>query len=308
MKVLRSEYTGDPTFLARFRAEAQHAASLSHPNVAAVFDYGEETAQDGTGETLAYLVMELVEGEPLSALLAREGALDTATTLSILRQTAFALGEAHRAGMVHRDVKPGQHPGAPRRQREDHRLRHRLVGAQRRADPHRPGHRHPPVPLAGAGRGPAGHPGERRLRPRAHRVRVPHRAPRLRRRQRRHHRAQAGAAGPRAAARRVADRRPDADRPRRGRRIRPPASPTARPSSPRSRTSSPAARSRPRRRRRPSTCRARPCPPRRRGRTPGPCALPVVSSGRPRPGAGARSVSSSCPSSGCWSGRGSPRA
>jgi serine/threonine-protein kinase len=107
VKVLRSEYTGDPTFLARFRAEAQHAASLSHPNIAAVFDYGEEIAQDGTGETLAYLVMELVEGEPLSALLAREGALPPATTLSLLRQTAFALAEAHHAGMVHRDVKPG---------------------------------------------------------------------------------------------------------------------------------------------------------------------------------------------------------
>ena len=107
VKVLRSEYTGDPTFVARFRAEAQHAASLSHPNTAAVFDYGEATAQDGTGETLAYLVMELVGGEPLSNLLAREGSLDTETTLSILRQTASALGDAHRAGMVHRDVKPG---------------------------------------------------------------------------------------------------------------------------------------------------------------------------------------------------------
>ena len=107
VKVLRSEYTGDPSFLDRFRAEAQHAASLSHPNIAAVFDYGEEIAQDGTGETLAYLVMELVEGEPLSALVAREGPLDTATTLSLLRQTAFGLGEAHGAGMVHRDVKPG---------------------------------------------------------------------------------------------------------------------------------------------------------------------------------------------------------
>ncbi len=107
VKVLRSEYTGDPSFLARFRAEAQHAASLSHPNVAAVFDYGEETAQDGTGETLAYLVMELVDGEPLSALLAREGALDAETTLQLLQQTAFALAEAHRMGLVHRDVKPG---------------------------------------------------------------------------------------------------------------------------------------------------------------------------------------------------------
>jgi hypothetical protein len=107
VKVLRSEYTGDPTFVARFRVEAQHAASLSHPNIAAVFDYGEEIAQDGTGETLAYLVMELVEGEPLSTLLSREGPLGTTTTLSLLRQTAFGLGEAHRAGMVHRDVKPG---------------------------------------------------------------------------------------------------------------------------------------------------------------------------------------------------------
>jgi serine/threonine-protein kinase len=107
VKVLRSEYTGDPTFLARFRAEAQHAASLSHPNIAAVFDYGEEIAQDGTGETLAYLVMELVEGEPLSTLVAREGPLSTEATLSLLRQTAFGLGEAHKAGLVHRDVKPG---------------------------------------------------------------------------------------------------------------------------------------------------------------------------------------------------------
>src|SRR3954449_7096442 len=107
VKVLRSEYTGDPTFLARFRAEAQHAASLSHPNIAAVFDYGEVTAEDGSGETLAYLVMELVEGEPLSAVLRREAPLDTTATLSVLRQAAFALAEAHRAGMVHRDVKPG---------------------------------------------------------------------------------------------------------------------------------------------------------------------------------------------------------
>jgi serine/threonine protein kinase len=107
VKVLRSEYTGDPTFLARFRAEAQHTASLNHPNIACVFDYGEVTASDGTGETLAYLVMELVDGEPLSSLLRRAGRLDAETTLSLLRQTAFGLAEAHRAGLVHRDVKPG---------------------------------------------------------------------------------------------------------------------------------------------------------------------------------------------------------
>jgi serine/threonine-protein kinase len=107
VKVLRSEYTGDPTFRARFRAEAQHAAGLSHPNIAAVFDYGETEATDGSGETLAYLVMELVEGEPLSAVLQREGRLSAAVTLSLLEQTASALAEAHRVGLVHRDVKPG---------------------------------------------------------------------------------------------------------------------------------------------------------------------------------------------------------
>jgi len=107
VKVLRSEFTGDATFLARFRAEAQNAAALSHPHIACVFDYGETVAEDGSGETLAYLVMELVEGEPLSAVLRREAPLDVAATLSVLRQTAFALADAHRVGMVHRDVKPG---------------------------------------------------------------------------------------------------------------------------------------------------------------------------------------------------------
>ena len=107
VKVLRSEYTGDPLFRARFRAEAQHAAALSHPNIAAVYDYGEETALDGSGECLAYLVMELVEGESLSSLLDRTGALTPAATLDVIRQTASALGAAHAAGVVHRDVKPG---------------------------------------------------------------------------------------------------------------------------------------------------------------------------------------------------------
>jgi serine/threonine protein kinase len=92
VKVLRSEYTADPTFLARFRAEAVHAASLSHPNIAAVYDYGEVDA-DEDGEHLAYLVMELVDGEPLSARL-RAGALGTEATLSVLRQAAAALAEA----------------------------------------------------------------------------------------------------------------------------------------------------------------------------------------------------------------------
>src|ERR1700712_3719253 len=105
IKVLRSEYTGDPTFLARFRAEAIHAAALSHPNIAAVYDYGE--AVDDCGEHLAYLVMELVEGEALSTRLREKGPLTPEATMSVLRQAATALAEAHHAGLVHRDVKPG---------------------------------------------------------------------------------------------------------------------------------------------------------------------------------------------------------
>ena len=104
VKVLRSEFTADPTFRARFRAEAQHTAALHHPNIASVFDYG-EVEEDG--EQLAYLVMELVEGETLSALLEREGRLDAARTLDVLRQTSSALAAAHAVGVIHRDVKPG---------------------------------------------------------------------------------------------------------------------------------------------------------------------------------------------------------
>jgi serine/threonine protein kinase len=103
VKVLRGDVSGDPAFVERFRAEAQHTAALAHPNIAAVFDYG-EVPDDG--EHRAYLVMELVDGEPLSALLQRERRLPVPLTLSILRQVAGALAAAHAAGVVHRDVKP----------------------------------------------------------------------------------------------------------------------------------------------------------------------------------------------------------
>jgi serine/threonine-protein kinase len=104
VKVLRSEFTGDPAFVARFRAEAQHAAVLHHPNIASVFDYGEATVG---GERIAYLVMELVDGESLAEILLRERRLDVPRTLTIVRSTAAALAAAHAAGLVHRDVKPG---------------------------------------------------------------------------------------------------------------------------------------------------------------------------------------------------------
>lgn len=87
-------------WIARFRNEARITAGLTHPGIAQVFDYGEQS-------DLAYLVMELVHGEPLSAVLARNGALGAEITLDILQQAARALHFAHLAGVIHRDVKPG---------------------------------------------------------------------------------------------------------------------------------------------------------------------------------------------------------
>ena len=105
VKVLKSELTQDQTFLERFRTEARTTASLQHNGIANVFDYGEVGGADDI--PVAYLVMEFVDGEPLSAQLARDGRLPAVRVLEIVRQAALALSEAHRAGMVHRDVKPG---------------------------------------------------------------------------------------------------------------------------------------------------------------------------------------------------------
>ncbi|PXA72230.1 protein kinase domain-containing protein [Cryobacterium arcticum] len=100
IKILKDEYLGDPGFLERFRAEARHAALVNHEGIANVFDYGEE---DGS----AFLVMELVPGEALSTILEREHTLPADKVLDIVAQTAAALHAAHAAGLVHRDIKPG---------------------------------------------------------------------------------------------------------------------------------------------------------------------------------------------------------
>ncbi|UBH04518.1 hypothetical protein K8P10_000029 [Leucobacter sp. Psy1] len=100
IKILKDEYMGDPGFLERFRAEARHAALVNHEGIANVFDYGEEQGS-------AYIVMELVPGEPLSAIIEREGRLPTDQVLGIVAQTATSLQAAHDAGLVHRDIKPG---------------------------------------------------------------------------------------------------------------------------------------------------------------------------------------------------------
>lgn len=100
IKLLRSHVSSDPTFRSRFRNEARITAGLAAPGIAQVFDYGEQA-------DLAYLVMELVPGEPLSAILGRNGALGPEVALDVLHQTAKALHTAHTAGIIHRDIKPG---------------------------------------------------------------------------------------------------------------------------------------------------------------------------------------------------------
>jgi eukaryotic-like serine/threonine-protein kinase len=103
VKILKPEFGDDASFRLRFRAEARASASLSHPGVATVYDYGEQVAG---GIHTAYLVMELVPGEPLSSLLARQVTIDPARTMDVVAQTAGALQAAHDRGIVHRDVKP----------------------------------------------------------------------------------------------------------------------------------------------------------------------------------------------------------
>ena len=105
VKVLKAEFSEDPEFLQRFRFEARTTAQLNHPGIAGVYDYGE--TRDEAGESLAYLVMELVNGEPLNAVLGRIGRLPLGHALDMLEQTGRSLQVAHSAGVVHRDVKPG---------------------------------------------------------------------------------------------------------------------------------------------------------------------------------------------------------
>ena len=109
VKLLKHEYADDPTFRSRFEIEARHAAALQHPGIAAVFDVGESQASgvaDGSGIPRPYLVMELVDGQPLSALLRPGEGLDPAAVRDLLAQAGDAIGAAHRAGIVHRDIKP----------------------------------------------------------------------------------------------------------------------------------------------------------------------------------------------------------
>ena len=102
IKMLSAMHADDQQFRARFRAEAQYASSLSHQGITKVYDYGEHSPLGGP-----YLIMELVDGQPLSEILERYRRLDPYVVLDIVAQAARALDAAHQAGIVHRDIKPG---------------------------------------------------------------------------------------------------------------------------------------------------------------------------------------------------------
>ncbi|MFC6704734.1 protein kinase domain-containing protein [Flexivirga alba] len=99
IKLLKEGLTDEEGFTERFRNEARLSAALAHGNIAQVYDYGE----DGN---LAYLVMEFVPGKPLSSILHERGPISAADTANLIGQAAAALHAAHRAGLIHRDVKP----------------------------------------------------------------------------------------------------------------------------------------------------------------------------------------------------------
>lgn len=100
LKILYPELSSDPLFVERFRREAQAAAKLSHPNIVPVFDWGED---EGT----YFIVMELIDGTSLADVLRGSRTLTASRSAQLIAQVASALGYAHRNGVVHRDVKPG---------------------------------------------------------------------------------------------------------------------------------------------------------------------------------------------------------
>ncbi|MGJ4083136.1 serine/threonine-protein kinase [Corynebacterium macclintockiae] len=106
VKILRPEYTENEEFRARFRNEAEAAQDLSSPNVVITYDSGEVEDPDN-GTVFCYIIMEYIRGESLADVLSRESALPQNLALDVLAQTAAGLQAIHAAGLVHRDIKPG---------------------------------------------------------------------------------------------------------------------------------------------------------------------------------------------------------
>ena len=104
IKMLRTDLAADPTFQIRFRRDAQSAAMLNHPTIVAVYDTGEDVLD---GARVPYIVMEYVEGRTLREVLHEHPRITPERALEITAGILEALDYSHRAGIVHRDIKPG---------------------------------------------------------------------------------------------------------------------------------------------------------------------------------------------------------
>jgi serine/threonine-protein kinase len=129
IKVLRADYSSDKEFQERFRQEARAAANLSHPNIVTVHDFGLEDGQ-------LFIVMEHIPGTDLKSLLRKRGRFTVEEAIPLMVQACAGIGYAHRAGLVHCDVKPHNLLIAP-----DHRLKVTDFGIARALSTIRPGDR-----------------------------------------------------------------------------------------------------------------------------------------------------------------------
>ncbi|MEZ5343830.1 MAG: protein kinase [Acidimicrobiales bacterium] len=142
VKVLFPQFAAEPSFVERFRREAQAAANLNHPSIVAVYDWGE---YDDT----YFIVMEYVEGQSLAELIRAEGTLHPDRAAEIATDVAAALGFAHRNGTVHRGREARQHPHHADRAGQGDRLRYcSCLRRWRRTHPNRFGYGHRFVFLA----------------------------------------------------------------------------------------------------------------------------------------------------------------
>ena len=152
IKTLPSGFAGDRDRIARFEREARAASALNHPNIVSVYDIG-------TDGGVSFIVSELVDGETLARLIQR-GPLPLRKLIEVSTQICDGLAAAHTAGVIHRDLKPGNIYADPRRAREDPRFRAGAAGSRSRRRQHNDGgqpsgrdHGHSWLHVAGAGAG-----------------------------------------------------------------------------------------------------------------------------------------------------------